>query len=86
MAQVRSFEKPFELVDYTEELLLVPNKWGLINELGIFRSEGVAQHSITVESNQGTLGLVTDKVRGERNNVNKDDTRALRSFAIPHGG
>jgi hypothetical protein len=31
--QTRSFEKPFELVDYTEELLLVPNKWGLINEL-----------------------------------------------------
>ena len=84
MAQVRSFEKPFELVDYTEELLLVPNKWGLINELGIFRNEGVAQHSVTVESNQGTLGLVTDKVRGERNNVNKDDTRNLRSFAIPH--
>jgi hypothetical protein len=84
MAQVRSFEKPFELVDYTEELLLVPNKWGLINELGIFRDEGVAQHSVTVESNQGTLGLVTDKVRGEKNNVNKDDTRNLRSFAIPH--
>lgn len=82
--QTRSFEKPFELVDYTEELLLVPNKWGLINELGIFSGEGVSQHSVTVESAEGTLGLVTDKVRGERNNVNKDDTRALRSFAIPH--
>ncbi len=82
--QTRSFEKPFELVDYTEELLLVPNKWGLINELGLFSEEGVAQHSVTVESNEGTLGLVTDKVRGERNNVNKSDTRALRSFAIPH--
>ena len=82
--QTRSFEKPFELVDYTEELLLVPNKWGLINELGLFGEEGVAQHSVTVESSEGTLGLVTDKVRGERNNVNKNDTRALRSFAIPH--
>jgi hypothetical protein len=82
--QTRSFERPFELVDYTEELLLVPNKWGLINELGLFSEEGVAQHSITVESNEGTLGLVTDKIRGERNNVNKSDTRALRSFAIPH--
>lgn len=82
--QTRSFEKPFELVDYTEELLLVPNKWGLINELGLFGEEGVAQHSVTVESSEGTLGLVTDKVRGERNNVAKSDTRALRSFAIPH--
>jgi hypothetical protein len=82
--QTRSFEKPFELVDYTEELLLVPNKWGLINELGLFGEEGVSQHSVTVESSDGTLGLVADKNRGERNNVNKDDTRTLRSFAIPH--
>lgn len=82
--QTRSFEKPFELVDYTEELLLIPNQWGLINELGIFSEQGVSQHSITVESSEGTLGLVTDKIRGERNNVNKSDTRALRSFAIPH--
>ena len=84
MATIRSFEKPFELVDYTQELLLVPNQWGLINELGIFGTQSVAQHSITVESMQGTLGLVTDQIRGSRNTVNKDDTRALRSFAIPH--
>ena len=84
MAQVRSFEKPFELVDYTQELLLVPNKWALINELGIFRDESVSQHSITVEASEGTLGLVTDQVRGARNTMNKDDTRNLRSFAIPH--
>lgn len=82
--QVRSFEKPFELVDYTQELLLVPNKWGLINELGIFSAEPVSQHSVTVEATQGTLGLVTDQVRGARNTMNSDDTRNLRSFPIPH--
>ena len=82
--QVRSFDKPFELVDYTQELLLVPNKWGLINELGIFSSEPVSQHSVTVESTQGTLGIVTDQVRGARNTMNSDDTRNLRSFPIPH--
>lgn len=84
MATIRSFEKPFELVDYTEELLMIPNTWGLINELGIFRSESVAQHSITVESTAGTLALVTDQVRGARNTMNTDDARQLRSFAIPH--
>lgn len=84
MAQVRSFEKPFELVDYTQELLLIPNTWGLINELGVFRNEPVAQHSVTVESSNGTLGLVTDQVRGNRNTMNKDIDRTLRSFAIPH--
>lgn len=82
--QTRSFEKPFELTDFTEELLLIPNTFGLLNELGLFRNEGVTQHSITVEASNGTLGLITDQVRGARNTVNKDDTRTLRSFAVPH--
>ncbi len=84
MATIRSFEKPFELVDYTEELVSIPNTWGLINSLNVFRSEPVSQHSITVESTNGTLALITDQVRGARNTMNSDDTRALRSFAIPH--
>lgn len=84
MAITRSFSNAFDVVDYTQELLLIPNQWGLINELGIFREESVAQHTVTVESRNGTLGLITDQVRGARNLVNKDDTRTLRSFAIPH--
>lgn len=84
MATIRSFDKPFELVDYTEELLIIPNTWGLVNQMGIFNNEGVAQHSITVEKMDQTLALITDRVRGERNNMNKDDLRELHSFAIPH--
>lgn len=84
MATIRSFDKPFEMVDYTEELLLVPNQWGLVNELGIFRNESIAQHAITIEKIDQTLGLIVDQPRGARNNVNKDDTRSLLSFAVPH--
>lgn len=82
--QVRSFEKPFGLVDYTETLNLVPNTWGLINSMGLFRNEPVSQHSITVELSEGTLSLMSDTTRGVRNNVNKDDTRKLYSFPVPH--
>jgi hypothetical protein len=84
MAIIRSFDKPFEVVDLTEEINLIPNTWGLINELGIFRSESVTQHTITVESNIGTLSVISDQYRGARNLVNKDDTRDIRAFAIPH--
>jgi hypothetical protein len=84
MAITRDFQNQFAVTDYTQELLLISNQWGLINELGIFREEGVSQHSVTVESRNGTLGLIGDKVRGERNNANKDITRTLRSFAVPH--
>lgn len=81
---IRSFNKPFELVDYTSELLLVPNTWGLIRELGFFSTESVSQHTVTVEANQGTLALVTDQVRGARNTMNSDDGRKILSFAVPH--
>ena len=84
MATIRSFDKPFELVDYTEELLVIPNTWGLVNQMGIFEGEGVAQHTITVEKINQSLNLITDRVRGERNNMNKDDLRELHSFAVPH--
>lgn len=84
MAITRSFSNVFEIQDYTPEILMIPNQWGLINELGIFREESVSQHTVTVESRNGTLGLITDQVRGARNLVNKDENRTLRSFAIPH--
>lgn len=84
MPQIRSFDKPFELVDYTEELNLIPNTWGLVNSLGIFSSEGVSQNTISFETKAGTLGLVTDQVRGSRASVNKDEVGNIRSFAIPH--
>lgn len=84
MAIIRSFDKPFEMVDLTEELNLIPNTWGLINELGIFRKESVTQHTINVESVAGTLSVIGDQVRGARNLVNKDDTREIRAFPIPH--
>lgn len=84
MAIIRSFDKPFEMVDLTEELNLIPNTWGLINELGLFRTESVTQHSINLEMSEGTLSVIGDTVRGSRNLVNKDDTRKLHAFSIPH--
>lgn len=84
MAIVRSFTAPFEMTDLTEELLLIPNTYGLINQLGIFREESVTQHSITIESSAATLALIPDQPRGARNNVNIDRNRNLRSFPIPH--
>ena len=83
MAIARSFTNDFKLTDLTQDLLLIPNTWGLINELGIFSDESVSQHSVTVESTSGTLGLITDRVRGERTNVSRDETRVLRSFPLP---
>lgn len=84
MPITRSYTNAFEIVDYTQDLVSVPNQWNLINQLGIFSSEGVSQHTITFETSNGTIGMITDQVRGARSQMNQDEGRALRSFAIPH--
>lgn len=84
MPVTRSFDNAFALTDFTQEMMLIPNTWGLINELGIFSNEPVSQNTITIESSEGTLGLITDQFRGARNLANKDDTRKLRSFPLGH--
>ena len=84
MPIIRSFDNAYTVTDYTDTIIQIPNTWGLINEMGIFSPEGVSQHSITVESQGSTLGLIGDKARGERNNVGRDFLREMRSFPIPH--
>ena len=84
MSNVRSFTNVFEIVDRTNDINLIPNTWGLVNELGIFNSESVAQNTITFESSTGTIAVIPDQIRGARNNVNKDDNRIIKAFALTH--
>lgn len=86
MAITRSFgaNGQFEVVDYTEELLIVPNQWGLVNSMGLFAQEGVSEHSIVIEEINKDAGLILDRVRGDRSTQSKDQTRKLHSFPVPH--
>jgi hypothetical protein len=52
--------------------------------MGIFQEQGITQHTINVEMSSGTLSVIPDAMRGARNTVNRDDTRSIRSFAVPH--
>lgn len=81
---IRDLVNPFKVSDWTEELLVVPNMYGMIQQMGLFDVEGVATHSVSFEEINQSLGLVGDRPRGERNNVSKDYTRKIRSYAIPH--
>lgn len=81
---IRDLANPFKVSDWTEELLVVPNQYGMIQQMGLFDVEGVATHSVSFEEINQSLGLIGDRPRGERNNVSKDYTRKIRSYAIPH--
>ena len=45
MTIARSFTNGFQLTDVSESILLIPNTWGLINELGIFSEQSVSDMS-----------------------------------------
>jgi len=80
----RSFGNGFEVQDWTEEVNVVPNQWGTIGRLGLFKPEPVAEHSVVFEEITRSGGLIVDRVRGERTTANKDAQRNLHTFAIPH--
>jgi hypothetical protein len=81
---VRSFGNGFEVVDWTEELNIIPNQWGTIGKLGIFVEEPVAEHTVVFEAIKKDGALIVDRVRGDKANVNKDYTRTVHSFPVPH--
>jgi hypothetical protein len=81
---IRSFGNGFELQDWTQEINVIPNQWGTINDLGIFAVEPVAEQTVIFEEIIKDGALIVDRVRGDRSNYNKDYSRKLHSFAVPH--
>lgn len=83
---VRSYQDggQFEYTDLTQPLMIIPNKWGLANQLNIFGMETTNQESLTLEEITESFNVITDVHRGDRHQVSKDYTRRMHAFAIPH--
>ncbi len=81
---IRSFGSNFEVQDWTEEVNVIPNQWGTIGELGIFSTESIAEHVVTFEEIIKDGGIVVDRIRGDRGNVGRDQSRKMHTFAVPH--
>lgn len=85
MTAVRNFVgNNYEYTDLTQNLLIIPNVWGLAQQLGIFTNESTNQETITLEEITKSFSVMTDVHRGQRHDVSKDYTRRMHSFAIPH--
>ncbi|ADD65011.1 major capsid protein [Pseudomonas phage PAK_P1] len=86
MANTRSYlnDGQFYIADQTENLLIIPNTWTLVENMGVFTSEGVTQNTVQFEEIETRYGLVKDAIRGTRHQVASDQRRQLRAFAIPH--
>src|SRR5947207_9239083 len=73
----------YEYTDLTAPLMIVPNIWGLGQQLNLFGTETTNQESITLEEITKGFGLITDVHRGARHQVSMDHTRRMMSFAVP---
>lgn len=84
MPIVRSYSNAFEVVDYSQELAIVPNQWTPLSDVGLFQDEFLTTHTTTFEETNMTLGLVGDQFRGAKPQANKDYVRKIHSYNIPH--
>lgn len=84
MALITSKNSPYQLVDLTDELLIVPNEYGLIQDLGLFQSKGVIGSNFYVDEHEQYTGLLVDLPRGTKPAAGREDKRRRRWFEIPH--
>jgi Phage major capsid protein E len=84
MPITRSYTNGFEVTDYTQELALVPQKWSLLNDVGLFVPESVSTNTVTFEEQNQTLALLTDQYRGSKPRANSDDTRKIHAYSLAH--
>lgn len=74
------------VLDLTNQLVTIPNQWGLINSMGLFNEQGVTQDTVAVSSLTEQDGLPIDRNWDERDSTIKPTTRGIYTFPIPHYG
>lgn len=86
MSVTRDFSNggQFNVVDFTQELNVIPNQWGTIGQLGIFSEEGVTEHVIQFEEIIKDGAVLVDRIRGDRGSQNREAQRKIHSFLVPH--
>lgn len=79
------FDDPaFTMAELTAAINILPNNYGLISQMGLFRAQPVRTRQISIEENNGVLNLLPTKTPGSPGTVGKRGKRKLRGFSVPH--
>ena len=81
---VTKHDNPYRVVDRTDELMVIPNQWGLVNQLGIFQNQYVTGNTFYVDRHIMDFGVLVDLPRGTKPAAGREDKRERRHFSIPH--
>lgn len=82
MAITRSLSNGFQLVDWTDEIVNIDNQYGLINGLGLFRSQGITQTAVVFDKSVNDTTLLPQVSRRSRETTKGND-RKVETFSIP---
>lgn len=74
----------FNLVDQTDDILLLPQTWTLLGDLGLFQSESLISRTVTLEKRAGGLVLMKDRMYGEEPQTVGREIRELHAYNVPH--
>lgn len=71
-------------VDVTDEIMVVPNKWGLFQQLGIFSDEPLSGKTVMIPRVQWEEALVPDRAWGARASNPAGQARGYITISVPH--
>lgn len=79
------FSNPaFNMASLTAAINLLPNRYGRLEELGLFTPRPVRTRTIVIEERAGVLTLLPSRPPGSPGTVGVGGKRTLRSFVVPH--
>ena len=84
MSLVTSTQNPFNLVDRTEELLMIPQNPTLMNDSGMWREEFLSTRTVTFEERKGELFIIKDQVDNGRPVTSPNEVRKLHAYGMTH--
>ena len=78
------FKDGYSMVELTEAINVLPNMYGRVNELGLFKAKSTTTAAAMIEMKNGVLTLVPTVPYGAPASKNKSGRRNIRTFTIPH--
>ena len=79
------FSNPaFDMASLTAALNVIPNRYGLIGQLGLFAPKPVRTRTVLVEEYAGRLTLLPTRPVGSPGTTAQAGKRTVRSFIVPH--
>lgn len=74
----------FSMTSMVQSINKLPNLYGRIMELGLFKPKGVSTRSVLIDEKDGVINILDNLPVGSPGLKNTKGTRSARSLTIPH--